>query len=176
MVVHWNKCFPHCTVPLWFIWPVLVEWKNILNKHICVSPFRFLPFSGHRVDKYVPSIQTASKYGQSSYGLKHFREEHPEKWITNKVSYVGKPKQSYSFVDFLKISKSIRSTPLNQFLLKWHKSSLNWETIQSFHESKIWTETPLLYIEEKEKMEIVKKNKLLLFKKSVKYEAKEILP
>uniref|UniRef100_A0A670I261 Spermatosis associated 17 n=2 Tax=Podarcis muralis TaxID=64176 RepID=A0A670I261_PODMU len=54
------------------------EWRNRVHDEV------FLPFSGHRVDKYVPSIQTASKYGQSSYGLKHFREEHPEKWITNK--------------------------------------------------------------------------------------------
>ncbi|XP_020661063.1 spermatogenesis-associated protein 17 isoform X3 [Pogona vitticeps] len=54
------------------------EWRKRLHDDV------FLPFSGHEPDKYVPSIQRTSKYGQTSYGLKHFREEYPEKWITNK--------------------------------------------------------------------------------------------
>lgn len=73
---------------------------------IHVSLFRFLPFSYNIPDKYVPSMQRASQYGQSSYGLRHFREEYPEKWIANRVSYIGKLKPSYSFVDVLKISIS----------------------------------------------------------------------
>nr|XP_003216032.2 PREDICTED: spermatogenesis-associated protein 17 [Anolis carolinensis] len=54
------------------------EWRNRVHDNV------FLPFSGHEPDTYVPSMQRASKYGQSSYGLKHFREEHPEKWIGKK--------------------------------------------------------------------------------------------
>lgn len=72
---------------------------------------RFLPFAScNKSDKYIPSIQRESKYGKASYGLKHFREEHPDKWITNKVSYIGKQKMSYDFVEFLKILK--QSDPL----------------------------------------------------------------
>ncbi|KAJ6666916.1 hypothetical protein lerEdw1_018918 [Lerista edwardsae] len=79
------------------------EWRNRVHDNV------FLPFSYNIPAKYVPSMQRASQYGQSSYGLKHFREEHPEKWIANRVSYIGKLKQSYSFVDLIKISKSISS-------------------------------------------------------------------
>ncbi|XP_042334736.1 spermatogenesis-associated protein 17 isoform X2 [Sceloporus undulatus] len=74
------------------------EWRNRIHDDV------FLPFSGHEPDKYVPSIQRASKYGQSSYGLKHFREEYPEKWITKKdfltvvpsIPLFGKLGQTYS--------------------------------------------------------------------------------
>ncbi|XP_066467805.1 spermatogenesis-associated protein 17 isoform X2 [Tiliqua scincoides] len=74
------------------------EWRNRIHDDV------FLPFSYNIPDKYVPSIQRASKYGQSSYGLKHFREEHPEKWIANKdfqirlpsIPLFGKFGQQYS--------------------------------------------------------------------------------
>ncbi|XP_062981649.1 spermatogenesis-associated protein 17 [Elgaria multicarinata webbii] len=76
----------------------LEEWRNRVHDDV------FLPFSGHESDTYVPSIQRASKYGQSSYGLKHFREEHPEKWITKRdfltvlpsIPLFGKFGQAYS--------------------------------------------------------------------------------
>uniref|UniRef100_A0A8D0DZS3 Spermatosis associated 17 n=1 Tax=Salvator merianae TaxID=96440 RepID=A0A8D0DZS3_SALMN len=74
------------------------EWRNRIHDDV------FLPFSSHESEKYVPSIQRASKYGQSSYGLKHFRDQHPEKWITNKdfitvlppIHLFGKVGQYYS--------------------------------------------------------------------------------
>ncbi|KAM6459614.1 spermatogenesis-associated protein 17 isoform 2-T2 [Liasis olivaceus] len=74
------------------------EWRNRIHDEA------FMPFSYNVPDEYIPSIQRASEYGQSDYGIKHFREEHPEKWITNKdfltmlpsIPLFGKFGQAYS--------------------------------------------------------------------------------
>ncbi|XP_063146220.1 spermatogenesis-associated protein 17 [Candoia aspera] len=74
------------------------EWRNRIHDEV------FMPFSYNVPDEYIPSIQRASGYGQSNYGLKYFREEHPEKWITNKdfltvlpsIPLFGKFGQAYS--------------------------------------------------------------------------------
>ncbi|KAM5300781.1 spermatogenesis-associated protein 17 [Glossophaga mutica] len=45
----------------------------------------FLPFiSYHKNEKYTPSVHLSSKYGSSSYGWQHFRDENPKKWICGK--------------------------------------------------------------------------------------------
>jgi len=50
--------------------------------------FRFLPFSSyHKNEKYNPSIHRSGKYGQETYGVKHFREVQPKKWVADKVSH-----------------------------------------------------------------------------------------
>uniref|UniRef100_A0A8C0H245 Spermatosis associated 17 n=1 Tax=Chelonoidis abingdonii TaxID=106734 RepID=A0A8C0H245_CHEAB len=55
------------------------EWRNRINDN------KFLPFSScHKNQEYDPLIHTSSKYGQVTYGIKHFREEHHEKWVANK--------------------------------------------------------------------------------------------
>ncbi|XP_038252622.1 spermatogenesis-associated protein 17 isoform X5 [Dermochelys coriacea] len=55
------------------------EWRNRINDN------KFLPFSScHKKQEYNPLIHTSSKYGQMTYGIKHFREEHHEKWVANK--------------------------------------------------------------------------------------------
>ncbi|NWX82303.1 SPT17 protein, partial [Nothoprocta pentlandii] len=55
------------------------EWRNRIHDN------EFLPFSSyHKNDKYDPSIHRSGKYGQETYGIKHFREEQPEKWIADK--------------------------------------------------------------------------------------------
>ncbi|XP_053164986.1 LOW QUALITY PROTEIN: spermatogenesis-associated protein 17 [Hemicordylus capensis] len=54
------------------------EWRNRVHDDV------FLPFSYKIPEKYVPSMQRASQYGQSDYGLKHFREQYPKKWVTKK--------------------------------------------------------------------------------------------
>ncbi|XP_026551535.1 spermatogenesis-associated protein 17 [Pseudonaja textilis] len=74
------------------------EWRNRIQDE------KFMPFSYNVPDEYIPSMQRASKYGQSNYGLKYFREEHPEKWITKKdfltvlpsIPLFGKFGQAYS--------------------------------------------------------------------------------
>ncbi|XP_039386801.1 spermatogenesis-associated protein 17 isoform X2 [Mauremys reevesii] len=54
------------------------EWRNRINDN------KFLPFSScHKNQEYYPLIHTSSKYGQMTYGIKHFREEHHEKWVAN---------------------------------------------------------------------------------------------
>lgn len=76
----------------------LEEWRNRVHDNV------FLPFSYNIPEPYVPCMQRANKYGQSSYGLKHFREEHPEKWISKKdfqirlpsIPLFGKFGQQYS--------------------------------------------------------------------------------
>uniref|UniRef100_A0A8B9Z2B2 Spermatogenesis associated 17 n=1 Tax=Buteo japonicus TaxID=224669 RepID=A0A8B9Z2B2_9AVES len=48
----------------------------------------FLPFSSyHKNEKYDPSIHRSGKYGQETYGVKHFREVQPKKWVADKVSH-----------------------------------------------------------------------------------------
>uniref|UniRef100_A0A8C3T9N0 Spermatogenesis associated 17 n=1 Tax=Chelydra serpentina TaxID=8475 RepID=A0A8C3T9N0_CHESE len=55
------------------------EWRTRINDN------KFLPFSScHKNQEYDPLIHTSSKYGQMTYGIKHFREEHHEKWVANK--------------------------------------------------------------------------------------------
>ncbi|XP_015448247.1 spermatogenesis-associated protein 17 isoform X2 [Pteropus alecto] len=55
------------------------EWiKNIHDN-------MFLPFSSHHKNrKYIPSMHMSSKYDPSSHGCPRFRDEEPEKWISNK--------------------------------------------------------------------------------------------
>ncbi|EMP31178.1 Spermatogenesis-associated protein 17 [Chelonia mydas] len=99
------------------------EWRNRINDN------KFLPFSScHKKQEYDPLIHTSSKYGQMTYGIKHFREEHHEKWVANKiVTYIYLP---YSvivvgttvplvFLFFLK--KVIHKDASRQFqkLMKW---------------------------------------------------------
>ncbi|XP_026536130.1 spermatogenesis-associated protein 17 [Notechis scutatus] len=74
------------------------EWRNRIQDE------KFMPFSYNVPGEYIPSMQRASKYGQSKYGFKYFREEHPEKWITKKdfltvlpsIPLFGKFGQAYS--------------------------------------------------------------------------------
>ncbi|NWI09154.1 SPT17 protein, partial [Crypturellus soui] len=55
------------------------EWRNRIHDN------EFLPFSSyHKNEKYDPSIHRSGKYGQETYGIKHFREVQPKKWITDK--------------------------------------------------------------------------------------------
>ncbi|XP_054840757.1 spermatogenesis-associated protein 17 isoform X2 [Eublepharis macularius] len=55
------------------------EWRNRVHDD------EFFPFAScHKPYKYIPSMQRSSKYGKENYGLKYFREQHTEKWITNK--------------------------------------------------------------------------------------------
>ncbi|XP_039739319.1 spermatogenesis-associated protein 17 isoform X1 [Pteropus medius] len=55
------------------------EWiKNIHDN-------MFLPFSSHHKNKkYIPSMHLSSKFDPSSHGCPRFRDEKPEKWISNK--------------------------------------------------------------------------------------------
>ncbi|NXV31546.1 SPT17 protein, partial [Rissa tridactyla] len=58
------------------------EWRN------CIHDNEFLPFSSyHKNEKYDPSIHRSVKYGQETYGIKHFREVQPKKWVADKVSH-----------------------------------------------------------------------------------------
>ncbi|XP_025944636.1 spermatogenesis-associated protein 17 [Apteryx rowi] len=55
------------------------EWRNRVHDN------EFLPFSSyHKNEKYDPSIHRSGKYGQETYGVKHFREVQPKKWIADK--------------------------------------------------------------------------------------------
>ncbi|XP_074435420.1 spermatogenesis-associated protein 17 isoform X3 [Larus michahellis] len=55
------------------------EWRN------CIHDNEFLPFSSyHKNEKYDPSIHRSVKYGQGTYGIKHFREVQPKKWVADK--------------------------------------------------------------------------------------------
>uniref|UniRef100_A0A8D0EYL9 Spermatogenesis associated 17 n=1 Tax=Strix occidentalis caurina TaxID=311401 RepID=A0A8D0EYL9_STROC len=55
------------------------EWRNRIHDN------EFLPFSSyHKNQKYDPSIHRSGKYGQETYGIKHFREVQPKKWVANK--------------------------------------------------------------------------------------------
>ncbi|KAK2511874.1 Spata17, partial [Columba guinea] len=55
------------------------EWRNRVHDN------EFLPFSSyHKNEKYDPSICRSGKYGQETYGIKHFREVQPKKWIAGK--------------------------------------------------------------------------------------------
>nr|XP_009931165.1 PREDICTED: spermatogenesis-associated protein 17 [Opisthocomus hoazin] len=55
------------------------EWRNRIHDN------EFLPFSSyHKNEKYNPSIHRSGKYGQETYGVKHFREVQPKKWVADK--------------------------------------------------------------------------------------------
>ncbi|XP_021245911.1 spermatogenesis-associated protein 17 isoform X3 [Numida meleagris] len=55
------------------------EWRN------CIHDNEFLPFSSyHKNEKYDLSIHASEKTGQETYGIKHFREVQPNKWIAGK--------------------------------------------------------------------------------------------
>ncbi|KGL77951.1 Spermatogenesis-associated protein 17, partial [Tinamus guttatus] len=55
------------------------EWRNRIHDN------EFLPFSSyHKNEKYDPSILRSDNYGEETYGIKHFREVQPKKWITDK--------------------------------------------------------------------------------------------
>ncbi|XP_074782325.1 spermatogenesis-associated protein 17 isoform X4 [Athene noctua] len=55
------------------------EWRNRIHDN------EFLPFSSYRKNqKYDPSIHRTGKYGQETYGIKHFREIQPKKWVADK--------------------------------------------------------------------------------------------
>ncbi|NXT31181.1 SPT17 protein, partial [Pelecanoides urinatrix] len=55
------------------------EWRNRIHDN------EFLPFSSyHKNEKYDPSIHRSGKYGQETYGIKHFREVQPKKWVVDK--------------------------------------------------------------------------------------------
>ncbi|XP_010189134.1 PREDICTED: spermatogenesis-associated protein 17, partial [Mesitornis unicolor] len=55
------------------------EWRN------CIHDNKFLPFSSyHKNEKYEPLITRSGKYGQEAYGIKHFREVQPKKWVADK--------------------------------------------------------------------------------------------
>ncbi|XP_035176739.1 spermatogenesis-associated protein 17 isoform X2 [Oxyura jamaicensis] len=56
------------------------EWRNHMHDN------EFLPFSSyHKNEKYDPSIHRSGKYVQETYGIKHFREVQPNKWVTGKL-------------------------------------------------------------------------------------------
>ncbi|NWR69377.1 SPT17 protein, partial [Centropus unirufus] len=51
----------------------------------CIHDNEFLPFSSfHKNEKYSPSIHTSGKYCREPYGMKHFREVYPKKWVAGK--------------------------------------------------------------------------------------------
>ncbi|KFP28574.1 Spermatogenesis-associated protein 17, partial [Colius striatus] len=55
------------------------EWRNSIHDN------EFLQFSSYRKnEKYEPSIHRSGKYGQETYGIKHFREIQPKKWVVDK--------------------------------------------------------------------------------------------
>ncbi|XP_034523086.1 spermatogenesis-associated protein 17 isoform X2 [Ailuropoda melanoleuca] len=55
------------------------EWMRNVNDNM------FLPFSSyHKNKKYIPLMNSSSKYGPNSYGSQHFRDENPKKWICDK--------------------------------------------------------------------------------------------
>ncbi|XP_069707118.1 spermatogenesis-associated protein 17 isoform X2 [Phaenicophaeus curvirostris] len=55
------------------------EWGNRIHDN------EFLPFSSfHKNEKYEPLILTSGKYVRETYGVKHFREVHPKKWVVGK--------------------------------------------------------------------------------------------
>ncbi|XP_038032506.1 spermatogenesis-associated protein 17 isoform X3 [Anas acuta] len=73
------------------------EWRNHIHDN------EFLPFSSyHKNEKYDPSIHRSGKYGQETYGIKHFREVQPNKWVTGKDFQTVSP----SIVLFEKFGKT----------------------------------------------------------------------
>ncbi|KAJ7402278.1 Spermatogenesis-associated protein 17 [Pitangus sulphuratus] len=57
------------------------EWRNPIHDN------EFLPFSSYHKsedEKYEPSLCKSGKYVQEAYGIKHFREVYPKKWIADK--------------------------------------------------------------------------------------------
>ncbi|XP_056671931.1 spermatogenesis-associated protein 17 isoform X2 [Monodelphis domestica] len=55
------------------------EWNNRVHDNV------FLPFSSFsKNEKYVPMVQTSTKYNGISYAQKQFQEEEPTKWMSNK--------------------------------------------------------------------------------------------
>ncbi|KAM6280443.1 spermatogenesis-associated protein 17 isoform 2-T2 [Porphyrio hochstetteri] len=77
------------------------EWRN------CIHDNEFLPFSSyHNNEKYDPSIHRSGKYGQETYGIKHFREVQPKKWVADKDFQTVLP----SIVLFEKFGKTYSRT------------------------------------------------------------------
>ncbi|XP_021139839.1 spermatogenesis-associated protein 17 isoform X2 [Columba livia] len=77
------------------------EWRNRVHDN------EFLPFSSyHKNEKYDPSICRSGKYGQETYGIKHFREVQPKKWIAGKDFQTVSP----SIVLFEKLGKTYSRT------------------------------------------------------------------
>ncbi|XP_010560458.1 PREDICTED: spermatogenesis-associated protein 17 [Haliaeetus leucocephalus] len=77
------------------------EWRN------CIHDNEFLPFSSyHKNEKYDPSIHRSGKYGQETYGVKHFREVQPKKWVADKDFQTVLP----SIVLFEKFGKTYSRT------------------------------------------------------------------
>ncbi|KFP22606.1 Spermatogenesis-associated protein 17, partial [Egretta garzetta] len=77
------------------------EWRNRIHDN------EFLPFSSyHKNEKYEPSIHRSGKYGQETYGFKHFREVQPKKWVTDKDFQTVLP----SIVLFEKFGKTYSRT------------------------------------------------------------------
>ncbi|XP_053462742.1 spermatogenesis-associated protein 17 [Nycticebus coucang] len=73
------------------------EWVQRVNDNV------FLPFSSYnKNEKYIPSINSSSKYGPDSYGKQHFRTQNPKKWICDKDFQTVLP----SFDLFSKYGKS----------------------------------------------------------------------
>ncbi|NWR59068.1 SPT17 protein, partial [Bucorvus abyssinicus] len=76
------------------------EWRNRIHDD-------FLPFSSyHKNEKYEPSIHRSGKYVQETYGVKHFREVQPEKWVADKDFQTVLP----SIVLFEKFGKTYSRT------------------------------------------------------------------
>ncbi|NXC50685.1 SPT17 protein, partial [Penelope pileata] len=72
-------------------------WRNRIHDN------EFLPFSSYNKNKkYDPSIHRSGKYGQETYGIKHFREEQPNKWLAGKDFQTVSP----SIVLFEKLGKT----------------------------------------------------------------------
>ncbi|KAM9608811.1 spermatogenesis-associated protein 17 [Morphnus guianensis] len=77
------------------------EWRNRIHDN------EFLPFSSyHKNEKYDPSIHRSGKYGQETYGVKHFREVQPKKWVADKDFQTVLP----SIVLFEKFGKTYSRT------------------------------------------------------------------
>ncbi|XP_032041157.1 spermatogenesis-associated protein 17 [Aythya fuligula] len=73
------------------------EWRNHIHDN------EFLPFSSyHKNEKYDPSIHRSGKYGEETYGIKHFREVQLNKWVTGKDFQTVSP----SIVLFEKFGKT----------------------------------------------------------------------
>ncbi|NXL85891.1 SPT17 protein, partial [Alectura lathami] len=77
------------------------EWRNRIHDN------EFLPFSSyHKNQKYDPSIHSSGQYGQETYGITHFREVQPKKWVAGKDFQTVLP----SIVLFEKFGKTYSKT------------------------------------------------------------------
>ncbi|XP_010139484.1 PREDICTED: spermatogenesis-associated protein 17, partial [Buceros rhinoceros silvestris] len=77
------------------------EWRNRIHDD------KFLPFSSYRKnEKFEPSIHRSGKYVQETYGVKHFRDVQPKKWVADKDFQTVSP----SIVLFEKFGKTYSRT------------------------------------------------------------------